>query len=69
LDGLAATRTIRAHELLHGTHVPIVAMTANAFAEDRAACLEAGMYGYLAKPVRLADLRGALEHWSPNMGP
>jgi two-component system, sensor histidine kinase and response regulator len=69
MDGLTAARTIRALELASGTHLPIVAMTANAFAEDRAACIEAGMDGYLAKPVRLADLRGALERWSPGAQP
>jgi two-component system sensor histidine kinase/response regulator len=63
MDGLTATRTIRAQELRGGTHMPIVAMTANAFAEDRAACIEAGMDDYLAKPVRLTDLRGALQRW------
>jgi PAS domain S-box-containing protein len=65
MDGLAATRAIREEEQRSGAvHVPISAMTANAFAEDRAACLEAGMDDYLPKPVRLADLRGMLERWS-----
>ena len=40
-------------------------MTANAFAEDRLACLAAGMDDYLPKPVKLADLRGMLERWVP----
>jgi two-component system, sensor histidine kinase and response regulator len=65
MDGLAATRAIREEErLTGGVRVPITAMTANAFAEDRVACLEAGMDDYLPKPVRLADLRGMLERWS-----
>jgi CheY-like chemotaxis protein len=64
VDGLTATREIRAREKETGEHVPITAMTANAFAEDRVACLEAGMDDYLAKPVRLADLRTMLERWT-----
>ncbi len=69
MDGLSATREIRAFERQNGGHVPITAMTANAFAEDRAACIDAGMDDYLAKPVRLADLRGMLERWTkPGVG-
>lgn len=64
LDGLAATRAIREDERRGGRHVPITAMTANAFAEDRAACMDAGMDDYLAKPVKLADLRAKIERWS-----
>ncbi len=65
MDGLDATRAIRAEERRTGSvRVPISAMTANAFAEDRDACLAAGMDDYLPKPVRLADLRGMLERWS-----
>jgi PAS domain S-box-containing protein len=64
LDGLDATSRIRRDEARSGSHVPIVAMTANAFAEDREACLRAGMDDYLAKPIRLADLRTMIERWA-----
>ncbi|MBT9597234.1 MAG: transporter substrate-binding domain-containing protein [Vitreoscilla sp.] len=50
LDGLAATRRIRA--LPEHAHTPIIAMTANAFSEDRQRCLDAGMSEFLPKPVR-----------------
>jgi two-component system sensor histidine kinase/response regulator len=64
LDGLSATKAIREEERRSGGHVPIAAMTANAFAEDRDACMAAGMDDYLAKPVRLGDLRTMIERWS-----
>ncbi len=60
IDGLETTRQIRAEET-GGRHVPIVALTANAFAEDRQACLEAGMDLHLRKPMQLEDLQGAIE--------
>jgi len=57
MDGLTATRKIRISEKVTGKKpVPIIALTANAMAEDKDRCLEAGMSGYLAKPVRKADL-------------
>ena len=57
LDGIEATRAIIAHEQQTGrAHVPIVAMTANAFNEDRRRALEAGMDGFMAKPINLAEL-------------
>jgi CheY-like chemotaxis protein len=64
MDGLTATRAIREAERQTGAHVPIAAMTANAFAEDREACIAAGMDDYLSKPVRLADLRAMIERWA-----
>lgn len=64
MDGFAATEAIRTGERLSGAErVPIVAMTANARPEDREACLAAGMDDYIAKPVRLDNLRDALERW------
>jgi PAS domain S-box-containing protein len=55
MDGLAATRAIRQQEQETGKHVPIIALTANVFAADRAACVAAGMDGFLAKPISFAD--------------
>jgi len=60
MDGPAAARAIRAR----GDRTPIVALTANAFAEDRKACLEAGMNDHLVKPLELEALRAALARWT-----
>ena len=51
MDGVEATEKIRAREKQSGMHLPIVAMTASAFEEDRRRCEQAGMDGYVAKPV------------------
>ena len=59
LDGLEATRRIRAADLPHA-QPRIVAMTANAMAGDREACLAAGMDDYLSKPIRPPELASAL---------
>ncbi len=60
LDGLAATKAIRA--ILPDDRQPwIIALTANAFAEDRAASREAGMQDHLAKPIQLEELIEALK--------
>lgn len=62
MDGWSAARAIRAKEA-PGGRVPILAMTARALEEDAAACREAGMNGYLSKPVRLEELLAAVsEH-------
>ncbi len=60
MDGLEATRLIRQAEQQSGTHLPILALTARAMQGDRELCLEAGMDGYVAKPIRRADLNQAL---------
>ena len=57
LDGLSATRRIRQHEVEHGGHVPIVAMTARAMQGDRKRCIDAGMDDYLSKPIDSERLR------------
>ena len=64
LDGLAATARIRAWEQENQRPaLPIVALTADAFEEDRQRCLAAGMNGFLPKPVAVADLRAVLHQW------
>ena len=60
MDGIAATRAIRSAEALNGRRRRIVAMTANASDTDRALCLDAGMDGFIAKPVTLARLSAAI---------
>ncbi|MEM7219677.1 MAG: response regulator [Pseudomonadota bacterium] len=59
LDGLEATRRIRADQRLPQPH--IVAMTANATSGDRQNCMSAGMNDFVAKPVRLGDVQEALQ--------
>lgn len=61
LDGLEATRRIRAGENPLGKTIPIIAMTANAFAEDIKRCLDAGMNAHVAKPIDLGVLEKTLE--------
>jgi len=64
MDGYAATRELRRRE--NGArHTPVIALTANAFAADREACLQAGMDDHLAKPVSLHNLGEILDRWCP----
>lgn len=65
MDGFQATLFIREQERAAGTHTPIVALTANAVADDRAECLSIGMDDYLAKPFTLQQLSRLLERWIP----
>jgi two-component system, sensor histidine kinase and response regulator len=66
MDGLAATHAIR---WKLGQGLPIIAMTANAFGEDRAACLAAGMNDHIGKPVDPEKLYEMLLHWLPRRAP
>lgn len=61
LDGIEATKRIRAHEAATGRHhTPILALTANTLVEDRYACFEAGMNGFLIKPLDREKMDEAL---------
>ncbi len=60
MDGYEATRQIRALNVPDVAGIPIIAMTANAFEEDKKLALEAGMNGHLAKPIEIPKLMEAL---------
>ena len=66
MDGHAATREIRLRERRPGSRrVPVIAMTANAMAEDRERCIASGMDDYLAKPYEMGALAAVLHRWLP----
>jgi two-component system sensor histidine kinase/response regulator len=60
MDGLEATRTIRRTEETSGQHIPIVAMTGTDTEKHRQECLEAGMDGFITKPVTQCELHEAI---------
>ncbi|GAC1636928.1 MAG: hypothetical protein NVS4B8_01050 [Herpetosiphon sp.] len=62
MDGYTATSIIRAGEATN-QHIPIIALTAHAMADDRARCIAAGMDDYLSKPLQPAELFRVLEQW------
>ena len=65
MDGFEATERIRAWESGNGKpRLPIIALTAGAFEEDRDKCIAAGMDDFLAKPLRSAELTVVLERWA-----
>ncbi len=67
MDGLAATRLIRTKlaDSVGNTNIPILAMTANVFEEDRLACKDAGMNAFVGKPVKPDNLFSKLVEWLP----
>ncbi|WP_051304666.1 PAS domain S-box protein [Chitinilyticum litopenaei] len=67
MDGLQATRALRQDP--RWRDIPIIAMTANAFAEDRDACLAAGMNDFISKPVDPEQLAQLLQRWLPAATP
>jgi len=69
MDGLEATRMIRSMADSCASHkdLPILAMTANVFDEDRQACLDAGMNDFVAKPINIKNLFSTLAKWLPRL--
>jgi CheY-like chemotaxis protein/HPt (histidine-containing phosphotransfer) domain-containing protein len=65
MDGIEATKQIRAAEQATGTHIPIIALTAAAMKEDEDACNAAGMDGYLPKPIHPRMLQEMLAQFAP----
>ena len=60
MDGLTATKKIRSLERQDAKTIPIIAMTANAFREDKEKCLAAGMNAHLAKPIKIENIKRIL---------
>jgi response regulator RpfG family c-di-GMP phosphodiesterase len=68
MDGFEATAAVREREKATGAHVPIIAMTAHAMKGDREHCLNAGMDGYLSKPLKPEEFFAMLEELVPGAG-
>ena len=62
MDGLEATRAIRALDRTDAKEIPVIALTANAFDEDVQKSLQAGLNAHLSKPVEPDSLFATLEH-------
>jgi two-component system, sensor histidine kinase and response regulator len=70
MDGFEATKKIRGRESAStGKRVPIIALTANAMAQDREDCLNAGMDDHLSKPFSMLTLQNMLDRWMPQAVP
>jgi len=66
MDGLSATRHLRALEQAHGRpRIPVIALTASVLPGDREACETAGMDGFVAKPFTYDELIATLDRWLP----
>jgi two-component system, sensor histidine kinase and response regulator len=68
MDGFEATAAIRETEKTNGGRVPIIAMTAHAMKGDREQCLDAGMDGYVSKPIQVQKMAEAIESLTGNHG-
>ena len=62
MDGFEATKTLRKKEKTTDAHVPIIALTAHAMKGDRKRCLDAGMDGYVSKPIKAKELFDTIEN-------
>ncbi|MEE8300912.1 MAG: response regulator, partial [Candidatus Tectomicrobia bacterium] len=66
MDGYDATAAIRTREVATGTHIPIIALTANVMQGSRERCQQAGMDDYVSKPVKSESLLEMLRKWAPS---
>jgi CheY-like chemotaxis protein len=66
MDGFEAAAAIRSREKLIGRHLSIIAMTAHAMTGDRERCLDAGMDGYISKPIHRTELLQTLSRLAPD---
>jgi two-component system sensor histidine kinase/response regulator len=69
MDGMEATRVLRERESKTATHLTVIGVTAHAMAGDRERCLQAGMDGYLTKPIRPTELGELLDRLVAARGP
>jgi len=65
MNGLEVTRAVREREKITRLHVPILAMTAHAMVGDKESCLEAGMDGYVSKPLQPKELFALIDALVP----
>ena len=63
MDGFHSARLIRKNEASNGNPIPIIAVTANVLADTLKLCLDAGMNGYISKPISLVDIQAVLTKW------
>ena len=66
MDGLEATREIRKIEVERGGHIPIISLSASALAQDKVYCTDAGMDGFVSKPINFDELFAEIAHVLPN---
>jgi CheY-like chemotaxis protein len=66
MDGFETTAALRDRESRTGAHTPVIALTAHAMKGDRERCLQAGMDGYVSKPIRADDLNRELDTILPH---
>ncbi|MEN6351677.1 MAG: response regulator [Syntrophomonas sp.] len=64
MDGFEAAKTIRRNEFESGKYVPIIAVTANMTEQERVRCVEAGMDGFVSKPIDLKEFVETIFHWT-----
>ena len=63
MDGFEATAAVRKREMRSSCHTPVIALTAHAMKGDRERCFDAGMDGYLTKPIRSQELDEVLDKY------